>query len=596
MSYSRVVIEFKRIQTYLFAVPKLRTVLGANALMGEMLRLTLPELATGKVRQSKDVDDFRFPSSDDDPLRPAGGQAACNWTADDPAAGYRYGIPTRDGGHFQALFDDPGKALTFADEARKKIEDELPGLMVDIKMENWLPHPNDATLTAGWKQAPEGVRASLLAVDDTLGKPVCQWSGQGVADKRIEFRKEEFLVSSVVKKQWDAGTRFGKNDTNDIVGLLQRACQNDGTPVLPCRAAEWKDAEDLEELAGGPGRYLAVVHVDGNRVGSRKPDPDRQRRADGETGDDAFRRWLASEAKIEAFFYSMRSNVRAALAQALHATFGGLSARDASVRPYQLLMVGGDDVLLLTQAEYALQFVAHYAQALSDDRRKLSDGATLDIGAGVVIAQASFPFHTMHALAEELANSAKRLARGNDNANRSVVDWMIVTQSAALDVAAHRRLHDIVSYRVDDVSERLVLSARPYFVRQPCPLAGASPESLSSLQALLDASDALRKQSDAVARSQRKALPERIGLGRRSAIAAFAGLPEAMRTLISAQGGYKDCNPWTEVAATSIDGKITEKTYLTRLLDLLEVAEIPDLGVAGRQRQGSPTTPTEALS
>lgn len=595
MSYSRVVIEFKRIQTYLFAVPKLRTVLGANALMGEMLRLQLPELTTGETRKSEDESGFRFPTSCDDPLRPAGGEAAFSWTVDDPAAGYRHGIPTRDGGHFQALFDDPGKAVDFADEARKKIEGELPGLMVDIKTEDWHPATDDLTLTAGWKQAQEGARASLSAIDDTLDKPVCQWSGQGVADEVIEFRKEEFLVSSVVKKQWDAGTRFGKNSTNDIVGLLQR-CQTDGTSVLPCRGAEWKDAEDLEQLAGGPGRYLAVVHVDGNRVGNRKPHPDPRPLGEGETADDAFHRWLASEAKIEAFFHSMRSNVRTALAEALHATFRDLSAEHGSVRPYQLLMVGGDDVLLLMQAEHALPFVAHYAQALSDERRKLSDGATLDIGAGVVIAQASFPFHAMHALAEELASSAKRLARGEDNTNRSVVDWMIVTQSAALDVAAHRGLHDIVSYRIDDVSERLVLSARPYFVLPPYAEAGADPESLSSLQALLAASDLLREQSDSVARSQRKALPESIKLGRRSAMAAFADLPEAMRALISEHGSYQDCNPWTEVAATTNDGGVTEKTYLTRLLDLLEVTEIPSLGVAGRQRQGSPTTPAEARS
>ena len=35
----RVYIEFQRVQTWLFAVPRLRTMVGANALLGEVLRI-----------------------------------------------------------------------------------------------------------------------------------------------------------------------------------------------------------------------------------------------------------------------------------------------------------------------------------------------------------------------------------------------------------------------------------------------------------------------------------------------------------------------------------------------------------------------------
>jgi hypothetical protein len=42
---TRVHVEFKRIQTWLFAVPRLRAMVGANALLGETLRVKLPNLA-----------------------------------------------------------------------------------------------------------------------------------------------------------------------------------------------------------------------------------------------------------------------------------------------------------------------------------------------------------------------------------------------------------------------------------------------------------------------------------------------------------------------------------------------------------------------
>jgi hypothetical protein len=41
----RVHIEFQRVQTWLFEVPRLRAMVGANALLGETLRVALPKLA-----------------------------------------------------------------------------------------------------------------------------------------------------------------------------------------------------------------------------------------------------------------------------------------------------------------------------------------------------------------------------------------------------------------------------------------------------------------------------------------------------------------------------------------------------------------------
>lgn len=45
---NRVHIEFQRVQTWLFAVPRLRAMVGANTLLGETLRVELPELARQK--------------------------------------------------------------------------------------------------------------------------------------------------------------------------------------------------------------------------------------------------------------------------------------------------------------------------------------------------------------------------------------------------------------------------------------------------------------------------------------------------------------------------------------------------------------------
>lgn len=38
-------IEFQRVQTFLFAVPRLADIVGANALLGEVIRYELPQWA-----------------------------------------------------------------------------------------------------------------------------------------------------------------------------------------------------------------------------------------------------------------------------------------------------------------------------------------------------------------------------------------------------------------------------------------------------------------------------------------------------------------------------------------------------------------------
>jgi hypothetical protein len=45
ITVQRVHIELSRVQTWLFAVPRLRAMVGANAPLGETLRVALPKLA-----------------------------------------------------------------------------------------------------------------------------------------------------------------------------------------------------------------------------------------------------------------------------------------------------------------------------------------------------------------------------------------------------------------------------------------------------------------------------------------------------------------------------------------------------------------------
>jgi len=119
ITVKRVHIELSRVQTWLFAVPRLRAMVGANALLGETLRVALPKLASETRRGwALAASNETYPAADaSDPLK----------DHDDPAADAQDGILARDGGHFEAQFasgaeeaahQEPGSSLDRATGTR----------------------------------------------------------------------------------------------------------------------------------------------------------------------------------------------------------------------------------------------------------------------------------------------------------------------------------------------------------------------------------------------------------------------------------------------------------------------------------------------
>ena len=130
--YYLVNIEFKRIQTFLFAVPRLKDMLGANALLGETIRNTLPLKVNGKGMK---LDDEAIlsqlpPVIEDDPLNFVGQKSYLN--KDDPALMFKDGILSRDGGHFSVVFAKETDADEFIENAEELLLKDLPGLLFEI--------------------------------------------------------------------------------------------------------------------------------------------------------------------------------------------------------------------------------------------------------------------------------------------------------------------------------------------------------------------------------------------------------------------------------------------------------------------------------
>ncbi len=490
---SIVYIELQRVQSWLFEVPRLRAMVGANALLGRVLREDLRALAQERTNWTlQPITKIDTAASKADPLS----------QYDDPQADAQLGILSRDGGHFEAEFAT--KADAFVKAAAQLLHRELPGIRFRISVDH---QPRTTEVTA---------LSNELPVFET-----CEWTGHGIGSEHIEQGEDRPFVSQSAARRQETARQAECWQAQDLASLLSAK-----TSLKNCTAPQ--TFEDLAQSG-----YLALIHADGNGVG-KAAGQDRASRAQ--------------------FFHRNRVLLRQSLKAAIDQVCLG-----TGMAPLRLLMLGGDDVLVVCQARIAMKFVVALCEELCRLQSK-GTGTTeeflLTLGVGVVITKPTIPFHRLHDTAEQLAASAKRRFRGFDSDKpRSVVDWAVYTTSW-LDDPEEVRRRDWVR---PSGGKTRILSQRPVDVLG---------KGWDSLQGLVNAASKL----SAAPRSQLRYLIDQLPLGQTLSELAFAELSPQAKSALKEVCIEK---PWIE-SGTHL---------LTSLLDLVEVYEIDRLGAPAPQMQ-----------
>ena len=222
-----------------------------------------------------------------------------------------------------------------------------------------------------------------------------------------------------------------------------------------------RDPTKLEELLqtaseGGVGvpSKVAVIHIDGNGVGGV------MRRLDevlSERGGGALKGELevgeGDSDALRAFVLKISERLDAAVKLAFRSAWervAKLARKDAedSNRRYTAIPVvpvilGGDDVTVITSGDYALPFAAaylrYYEEATGNDPilRYLTPPEGQDTGpmtaaAGVAIVKRNFPFHIAYELAEKLVERAKKVGK-TAQPPCSTLDYHVLFVTTVLD-------------------------------------------------------------------------------------------------------------------------------------------------------------------
>ena len=572
-------LQLKRIQTYLFSdSPKLKAMIGANSILGEVARGRFADQGNGfefipKVSQNKKLKTAEIDNLPALAVACGSKNAASllsdsiDWKrysqwfgfdflstdallerspddVDDPISFVKeFGILSRDGGHLEALFEasldvetntvKSPNAIEFLKQAKHLLRTRLPGvhlqtdtLVLCQQNDSWkLATKSDQKPLQLEQHDPPQLTGSSLANISLF--QVCQQTGNQVA---ADTEHDEHVSQSTIIKHEQA-KQFENDRTFDLVNIAKREIQsrlqdeqnNLANPKFP---TEFADVASISD-------YLAVVVSDGNGMGVRC----------GKLRDLTDVCYFERHFRVEQIYFQMRVLVRYAVSIAIEKTFGKSDTK--GMFPFRLLMLGGDDFLFVCDAVYALQFVKCLCEQLP--KVNLADGRPLTLGTGVAIVPAKFPFHRAHELAEELASSAKKFFRCIPEGNQcSVVDWVSLSEGWHDDIATTRRKDFQISYRlpgITETKESLFLTSKPYRVALAN---GAGSENGNTLEKLLQVAETTSKQISGdgkFARTQLKTALESLRKGKRTADFAYAGLPKPMRTTLSAITDDAD-TPW----------------------------------------------------
>ena len=216
-----------------------------------------------------------------------------------------------------------------------------------------------------------------------------------------------------------------------------------------------EDRQPIQETTPPLLSSVGVVHVDGNGVGAImrnlgksydtvQSQLDSLRSAAYKCKDNPCERdkdpfqWFIMEVN-----YRLDGVVKAAVAAASRDVEDYAHGRQAP--PVVPVLVGGDDLTVYVEGEFAIPFaesyVRHYEQLTSEDEllKQLAvvagakKAGPLTASAGVAIVGRNFPFHIAYDLAEGLVSRGKKLGKKKDKAPCSTIDFHVLRDATVLD-------------------------------------------------------------------------------------------------------------------------------------------------------------------
>lgn len=415
-------VEVGSIQRYIFEGRRLREIRGASALLDAANRLDVPRIISQNVGDVADV------------LRSTGSVTIL---------GIR---PEAAESQLESL----------AHAIRKLYHETVPGAVCHMARVNCSDQPLQASLRAlSYAVASGEGQAPATDPDVALMEPIvrfCDSCGYRPPVRVMVVGGDGELLCNVCHTKAQYGIRVRGFEAKG--SMIQRFAQfAEGRPG-------WDDVDlasvmpdDLSDVAGD--EQVALILTDGNRLGQSL-------------------RLLETVEQYREFSAGVARVVEQATFEAL-AAHPPQATNGSAVLPWEILFLGGDDVLIATRSTIALAV----AQALMEGVEKHSadlfralglDGGEesagrdfLSMATGVAVGPSSYPFRALHDLAGQLERTAKTRAYTaweQEGKEASTIDFHRITASGRTQIERVRSTEQ--RPRRTGGQERIQLTQRPF--------------------------------------------------------------------------------------------------------------------------------------
>lgn len=410
-------LDIRKVQDYIFQVPKLKFMLGANSKIGELFSTTLPELMKGSVCVFSEE------------------QLNC---IKNEKVKKQFGknILSSSGGHFEAVFDCADKRKAFITLSEKQISQDLPDLEYSI---NWREFSKEDSLAEFNKLKVNPVSPSCVNTNwyDMPYYELCNQDGVSCATATvIDQDDKEEKIGDKARLMNQQADRFYKLQTKDAIATFYNELSIYGNKLA-------NTLTDLADCGNSlKDNMLAYIKIDGNGTGARF----REMKAGIETEP-----VLDGFIKVEEFWAENRGRIWDSLQVTLQGE--AITKYQGAKLPYLLLMLGGDDLFLVCIPEIAL----HIATTLAEKM-----GKNYPISAGIAYVKESYPIALANHLAESCLESAKA-GSYREEGKPAYLDWHVHFDSIYQDITDIRKNAYMLQYTdAEKTNVTEILCLRPY--------------------------------------------------------------------------------------------------------------------------------------
>jgi len=261
------------------------------------------------------------------------------------------------------------------------------------------------TLAGRQLRRAKAVKAELSTLPVEPYMRLCSSCGQHPAAEFADDESGDWLCRACAKKRGLGGReREGK-------GFFAKFIE--WTHSEECEKAKMPADFDTIGACSSPPGYVGFIALDGNHIG---------RLLDKPTTVEEYRHFSEGLGDLTR-----------------HQTFEALKdcgMPRGGIAPFEIVLIGGDDVLLITAADIAIEIALAIAEGFEEhspdqvlERAGLSgEYKKLTMAGGVVLAHADFPIPAMHTLAEALQKSAKKLCAAQEY-KTGAIDFQVVSGS-----------------------------------------------------------------------------------------------------------------------------------------------------------------------